>query len=468
MSIIETQPTTEHPDQLELLRNTVQGQVYLPGDTGYDTTVSGFNLLFIQRPRIVVAAATAADVSAAVRYAAALNLSVGVQATGHGGAKPADDALLIHTGALTGVQVDPATRSARVEAGARWAAVLGPAQEHGLAPLLGSSSDVGAVGYTLGGGFGWLGRRYGLCSDSVLQFELVTPDGREIVASPWQNEDVFWALKGGGGGTLGVVVAMTIELYPVAEVYAGNMLYPAAQAGEILRRFRDWAPGTDEKLTSAVTLMHFPPLPDVPEPLRGNSFVLVRGCWSGDVAEGEQVMSYWRDWQTPVMDMFGPMPFAMADMISQDPTDPIPAVVSSEWFDQLDDEAIDLLVEIWTPKPGQPPLLLLAEVRNAGGAIRAGASVAVNDRGRSGEFLLEMIGVPFAPDLVPAVYGHIAQARELLAPYVNGATYLNFTEGAEKQDRTAAAFSDEHRARLVSVKRSLDPDNRFSHGFDVR
>ena len=465
---MSTTTYTGHPDQLEELRASIGGRVFLPGDTGYDTAVCGFNLLVIQRPRIVVVAETVDDVTAAVRFAAAQGMPVAVQATGHGTARPAGDgALLINTSRLTDVRIDPGTQTAEVSAGALWAAVLQPAQEHGLAPLMGSTSGVGAVGYTLGGGFGWLGRRFGLGSDSVLGFDLVTPDGRELTTSADQNPELFWALKGGGGGSLGVVTRMRIRLYPVSTVYAGNLLYPAELAAEVLRRFRDWAPSTDENLTSAVTLMNFPAIPMVPGPLRGRSFVMVRGCWSGEVADGEAVMAFWRDWQPPAMDMFGPIPFAAADMISNDPTDPLPVIVSSEWFDQLDDEAIDVILKACLPEPGLPPLLLLAEIRNAGGAIRSGAPAAVNDRGRSGEFLLELVGAPPAPDLVPAVHEHIRCTRELLEPYVNGASYLNFTEGAEKQQRTAAAFSSGHRERLATVKRALDPQNRFAHGFEL-
>jgi FAD/FMN-containing dehydrogenase len=463
---VSTTTNTGHPDLLEELRAAVAGDVFLPGDSGYDTAVAGFNLLVVQRPRLVVVAAGTDDVTAAVRFAGALGLEIAVQATGHGAARAAgENTLLINTSRLTAVRIDAEAATAEIGAGALWGHVLEPAQAHGLAPLLGSTTAVGAIGYTLGGGFGWLARKHGLATDSVLSFDLVTPDGRELITSAEENPELFWALKGGGGGSLGVVTRMRIRLYPVREVYAGNLLYPAELAGEILRRWRDWAPGTSTELTSAVTLMNFPPIPMVPEPLRGRSFVMIRGCFAGDLAEGERVMSFWRDWQPPVMDMFGPMPFAAADMISQDPRDPVPAIVSSEWFDRLDDEAIEVIVAAALPAPGQPPLIMMTELRNAGGAIRAGASAAANDRGRSGEFLLEMVSSPPSPHLVPVIHEHITATRRQLAPHVNGASYLNFLEGEEKQERTAAAFSPGHRERLATVKRALDPDNRFSHGF---
>jgi FAD/FMN-containing dehydrogenase len=447
------------------LRAAVTGDVLVAGQEGYEQHSRGFNLALVQRPAVVVVAACVEDVVLAVRYAAEQDLPVAVQATGHGTARLADGALLLVTSRLTGVRIDAETRIARIEAGAKFAAVLPAAQEHGLAPLLGSTTDVGAVGYTLGGGFGWLGRRFGLCSDSARSFDLVTAEGELVHAAADENAELFWALKGGGGGSLGVVTSMELELYPVTDVYAGNLLYPAFMARDVLRRFRDWVADADERLTSSVVMMNFPPFEDVPEPLRGQSFVMVRGCWSGDLEEGAALIDQWREWRPPVMDLFGPMPFSAADSISQDPVDPMPAMVTTECFDALPDEAIDVLVQAVVPAPGRAPLLVFAEVRQMGGAVRRAAGAAANDLARSGEFLLEMVGVPMDPHVALALEAHLRYTRAALAPYATGAAYLNFTEGDEKQERTASAFSAGHLARLRAVKRAVDPHDRFSHGF---
>ena len=452
-------------DALAGLRSQVTGAVLTASDEGYAAACAGFNVLVRHHPAVVVVAQETRDIAAAVRFAAEAGLRVAVQATGHGAARPADGALLIVTSQLTGVTIDAAAATADVSAGALWGHVLEPAQAHGLAPLMGSTTGVGAIGYTLGGGMGWLGRRFGLGSDSVVHFDLVTPDGGELRASDTENPEVFWALKGGGGGSLGVVTGMRIRLFGVTTVYAGNLLYPAEQAGEIIRRFREWAPGTPEELTSSVAMINFPPIEDVPEPLRGKSFTIVRGCWSGDLQAGEEVMRHWREWQSPIMDMFGPLPFAMADMISQDPKDPMPSMVTTEWFETLADNAIDILVGATQPEPGKPPTLLLTELRHAGGAIGRGAVDAVNNRGRSGEFLLEMVGVPPFPEAGLWIEAHQRHTRAKLSPYVTGAAYLNFTEGTEKQERTASAFSPASAARIAAVKAQLDPSGRFSHGF---
>ncbi|MCU1361481.1 MAG: mcrA 1, partial [Ilumatobacteraceae bacterium] len=339
--------------------------------------------------------------------------------------------------------------------------------QHGLAPLLGSTTDVGAVGYTLGGGMGWLARRYGLGSDSVRSFQLVTPDGELVNASSDEHAELFWALKGGGAGTLGVVTSMEIDLYPVGAVYAGNLLYPVEMAAEVVARWRDWVVGMDERMTSSVVIMNFPPMDVVPEPIRGQSFVIVRGCWCGDLADGEAMINGWRSWRAPALDMFGPMPFAMADTISNDPVDPLPGIATSEWFDSIPTQVIDTLVNATVPQPGRMPLILMTEIRHAGGAVRSKAVNAANDAGRSGEFLLEMVGLALTPEIGAAVHSLFQSARAEMAPYVTGATYLNFTEGAERQQRTNSAFSAENLRRLQAVKDAVDSADRYCHGFGL-
>lgn len=301
----------------------------------------------------------------------------------------------------------------------------------------------------------------------MLAFDLVTPDGIRVRASRSSHPEVFWALRGGGAGSLGVVVGMLIRHYPVGDVYAGTLFYPAVMAAEVLRRWRTWVRGVGEELTSAVAIMNFPPLDVVPEPLRGRSFVLVRGCWSGEVEQGKRLIDTWRSWREPVLDLFGPMPFAQADQISNDPTDPMPAMVTSEMFDVLPDEAISTLVRAVLPVGERPPVLTFAEVRQFGGAIRRQAHLAANDRARQAEFCLEMVGVPMDGEGARRLAEHLRATQESLRPYATGAAYLNFLEGEEKQRRTPDAFSPANLARLRAVKRALDPEERFSHGMSL-
>jgi FAD/FMN-containing dehydrogenase len=261
------------------LRELIDGHVVLPGEEGWDLARRAWNLAADQRPVAVAFAESAADVVAIVDFARVRGLRVATQATGHfaGSLDGLEDTILVKTSRMRGLEVDPETRTARAEAGVLWEEVTLAAAEHGLAGLAGSSPDVGVVGYTLGGGLGWLARRYGLAANSVLAVEVVTADGRLVRADRDTEPDLFWAVRG-GGCSFGIVTAIEFALYPVAEVYAGILFFPAERAAEVLNAWSAWVEETPEEITSAGRLMQFPPIPDVPEPLRGRSFVMVEAA----------------------------------------------------------------------------------------------------------------------------------------------------------------------------------------------
>lgn len=446
------------------LRRRLTGSVEVPGDPGYDAARAAWNLVVDQLPALVVRPRTTADVVEAVRFAGRAGLGIAVQATGHGFGRPADGAMLIVTSEMTDVRIDACTRTARIEAGAKWSHVLGPAQSIGLAPLLGSTPEVGAIGYTLGGGLGWLARKYGLAADHVRCFEVVTVDGRVLQVSRAEHGELFWALCGGGPGELVIVTAMEIGLVPVSQVYGGNLFYPASDAVEVLVRYRHWAAKAPEELTSSVALVNFPPIDDVPEPLRGRSFVLVRGAYTGPMAAGAALVDEWRQWKAPEIDMWGPMPFSEVAGISMDPVDPLPAQVSTEWLSSISDGVIEVLAEhVFSPQP----LLLFVEMRHAGGQVRRGARANVAAKGRVDEFLLQATSVIPAPELAAVVAEAHRALRSALAPFVTGAAYVNFLEGADKRSRTAEAFSPEAYAELCVVKGKVDPGNAFDYSLAV-
>lgn len=444
----------------------LQGTVTLPGDPDYDTARAAWNLAVDQRPAVVVRAQGDADVAAALLFAGEHGLGVAVQATGHGVARPADDALLLLTEAMDGVQVDAGARVARVEAGARWGLVLEKTAPDGLAPLLGSSPDVGAVGYTLGGGLGWLARRYGLAADSVRSFEVVTADGRQLRADAAENPDLFWGLRGGGAGSLAVVTAMEVGLFPVDQVYGGNLLYPAELAREVAARYAEWITAAPEELTSSLVLMNFPPVEMVPDFLRGRSFAIVRGCHSGSREDAEKQLRFWRDWRAPEIDLFGPMPFSAVAMISNDPVDPMPGGASTEWLTALDEKAAAILIDQAFPAEGPSPVTL-TEVRHVGGALgRAPREVAAFGH-RDASLLLEFVGITPGPEAMGALQDHLARVREQLRPRTTGGAYLNFLEGEERVTRTRAAFTPEGYRRLQALKQQYDPQNLFRYGIDL-
>jgi FAD/FMN-containing dehydrogenase len=461
----KTEMNTLNPNAIHDLRERVAGQVVLPGDPGYDPARFTWNAIVDQHPALVVMAAEAGDVAAAVRFAAGHDLDIAVQGTGHGTIRPADGALLINTAGMAGVAVDPQARTARINAGTKWGQVLPEAQAHGLAPLLGSSPTVGAIGYTLGGGLGWLGRKYGLATDSVVSFDVVTADGEERTVSADENPDLFWGLRG-GGGSLAAVTAMTVRLFPVQTVYGGVLIYPAPLAADVLRRWRDWIKELPDEMTSAVKIINVPDMDIAPEPLRGQTVAILEGCYCGPLEEGEALIKTWRDWQTPMLDMFGPMPFSQVAQISQDPADPMPSFVTTEWLRELPDEAVATITRYATLQAGRVPLIFI-EVRHAGGTISRGRPEDSAFGHRDAELLLEAVGIVPEPPLWEVLSDYTSRLRADLRPWLAGKVYMNFLEGAESVARVRDGFPAETFARLSALKAKYDPHNRFNRAMAI-
>lgn len=458
--------TTSVPDAIAALRGEIRGQVLTPDSPGYTTAVLGWNRAQAHRPAVVVVAADAGDVAAALRQAAACGLGVGVLSTGHG-AVAAVDGLLLVTSGLTELSVDPTSGTARVGAGCTWDVVLAAAQEHGLAPQLGSSVTVGAVGFTLGGGLGWLSRRYGAACDGVRSFDVVTPDGQQVRAAADEHAELFAALRGGGGGALGVVTAMEIELHPLTEVYAGNLFYPAEAAAEVAGRYAAWVSDAPAELTSSLVFMNFPPIPDVPEPLRGHSFLIVRGCWCGELAAGRRLMDEWRRLAPPMIDLWDELPFSEAATISNDPVEPMPCVDVGAWLDGFDASTAEAVAAHTYPNGGPPPVMF-TEVRHLGGAV------ATNDRSQSSmghrdrEFLLHSIAIPMDPaDGVRATPGQQA-LMAAIADRLGVGTYHNFLDGEARREATPTSVDEAARPRLRALQEQLDPSGLLRYGVDHR
>jgi FAD/FMN-containing dehydrogenase len=435
-----------------------------PGDADYDTGRAAWNRNARQRPAAVVMAEDAADVAAAVRFAREEGLGVAVMATGHGTAAPCDGGVLVNTSRMAGVRVDPGARTARVEAGARWIDLIPRTAPHGLTGLPGSGSRVGIVGYTTGGGFGWLGRRYGFASGAVTGADVVTADGELVRAGPVENPDLLWGLRG-GGGNLGIATALEFALHPLAVVHAGNLFYPVDRAREVLHAYAGWAADLPDEMASAVAFRRFPPLPGVPEPLRGGLFMAVRGCWCGtDPAAGARLVDRLRaDLGEPVLDTFAVMAPARLDTVSSDPVDPIGAHQHSELIADLTPETIDTLVELGSASP-----LVMLELRRLGGAL-SGPPDGPSPLGRSpARYSLNAVGVTPTPESVGPIRAYLARVAAAVRPHATGGTYLNFLDlDGATPDRVRAAYTAADWGRLVELKRRWDPDNAFRFNRNV-
>jgi FAD/FMN-containing dehydrogenase len=298
----------------------------LPHDQGWNEARRAWNLAVDQRPAAVAIPESAAEAAAVVRWARSRGLRVAPQGTGHAAAAMGSLAhsVLVKTERMRGIEIDATARRARVGAGVLWAEVSEAAAKHGLAGLAGSSPDVGVVGYTLGGGLSWLGRRYGLAANSVTAVELVDADG-EHVRVDWQTEsELFWALRG-GGGSFGLVTALEFQLYPIRDVYAGVLFFAPERGGEVMRAWRRWIEGVPDELTSVGRFLNFPPLPDLPEHLRGRSFVVVEAIYLGDEQSGAELLRPLRE-LGPVLDTVETIPVEQLSRVHMDPEHPFPGL----------------------------------------------------------------------------------------------------------------------------------------------
>ena len=443
---------TEHtePDlHVGYLRDVLDGEIVVPVDPHWDEARVAWNLSVDQLPAAVALPASVEDVAALVTYARESGLRVAPQGTGHGAAALGDlsDTILLKTERMRGVTIDPESRTARVEAGTIWIEVVEAAAEHGLAALAGSSPDVGVVGYTLGGGLSWLARKHGIGANQVTAIELVTASG-DFVRTDWANEpDLFWALRG-GGGSFGIVTAIEFNLFPLSEVEAGILWYPVDRAAEVLKAWRSWTEDLPDEMTSVGRILQLPPIPEIPEPVRGQSFVVVQAIWSGEPSEAERLLEPLRA-LGPVMDTVGPTPVAELWRLHMDPEGPAPGSGDGGMLDDVDDHLIDLFVEHVVGTP-----ILSAEIRHLGGAVARRSSQHGAIDSWESPYLMFAVGIAPTPDARTAIDGAVARLREMLAPWEAEHTYLNF---AETRRKARALFSSASYHRLRRIKAIIDP-----------
>ncbi len=436
---------------------TTEGPVLRPGETGYDTERRGYNLAVDQFPDVIFGAAGVNDVEAAVRYATAHGLPVGVQATGHGPTVPADGAVLITTSRMGGVEVDPASRVARFGAGARSGAVVAAAARFGLAPLNGSAPGVGAVSYHLGGGIGLMGRQFGYAVDHVRAMEVVTADGRRRRVTAESDADLFWALRGAGKGRFGVVVAMEIGLHPVARLHGGALHFDAARTAEVLHTWADRTTAAPETMGSSVLLMRMPDLPVLPEHLRGRHVCHLRIVFTGDAAEGDRLVAPFRK-LGPFADTVREMPYREVGTIHAEPTTPVAFHARNAMLRALDHDAVDTLLRHAGPDVDAP---YLAEVRHLGGAMNRPATVPGALSRRDGEFCL-YAGAAAGADTVEALRSSLDRLHRAMAPWGTGGAALNFLAGPDVTGaQVRSAFRPSDLARLQTIARRVDPGATF-------
>jgi len=438
----------------ETLRSNLHGEIFEPAGVGYDTARQAWNLAVEQRPAAVVFAADAADVQATVAFAAAEGLRVAPQGTGHhaGSLDPLDGAILLRTDRMRSVTIDVAARTARAGAGALWMDVTGPAAEHGLAALAGSAADVGVVGYTLGGGMSWLGRRYGLAANHVISFDVVTADGRARHVDAANDPDLFWAMRG-GGGSYAIVTAIEFALFAVPEVSAGAMFWPLDRAAEVLAAWVAWTETVPESVTSCWRVLRFPPLPDMPDMLRGRSFTVIETVHTGDPEEGAAIIAPLRALE-PAMDTTAVISPGALTELHMDPPGPVPGFGDGFLIDELTAEAQAALIEVVGPESDAP--MLAVDVRHAGGALGRhpaghGALAALPS-----PYVLFGVGMVPSPEVTAMVMAHSNVIGTAMAPWRGPSGFANFTE---RPGAAADVLEPAAAGPAAAVKAQYDPQD---------
>ena len=442
---------------------TIGGPVLTPSDPGYAEEVSGFNAAIRASPALTVGATTTDDVAAAVRFAARTGHRVAVQATGHGLNDTLDGTVLVSTRRMAGVAIDPAARTARVQAGAVWRQVIEAAAPHGLAPLNGSASGVGVVGFTTGGGIGPMSRRFGFAADHVRRFAIVTADGIAHRVDERSDPDLFWAVRG-GKANLGIVTEIEFGLLPVARFYGGGVFFPGDAAAAVLHAWRAWAPTLPDDASTSVALLQMPPDPALPEPLRGQYVVHLRFCHLGTPDEGERLLAPMRAVAPAVMDAVAEMPYAAIDAVHMDPTAPMPVRDRGIALGALPAEAVDALLAQAGPDAGSP--LTMVELRLLGGAIAREPLSPNAVSGRDAAFSVYALGVLVGPTAaaIPAAADGIART---LAPWAAREGLVNFL-GPADASQVATQWAAPARDRLLRIARRHDPAGLFATNVPCR
>jgi FAD/FMN-containing dehydrogenase len=452
-----TSPTTSYDELAGVLR----GRLLTPADAGYDDARAVYNGMIDKRPAVIVQCRDAADVRASVRFAREHGMEIAVRGGGHnaGGLGVWDDALVVDLSAMRGVRVDPERRTVRVEGGALWGDVDHATVAFGLATPSGFIASTGVAGLTLGGGVGYLTRRYGLTIDNLLSADVVLADGRLVTASEDSHPDLFWALRG-GGGNFGVVTSFEFRCHPVGEdgvVIAGPVLYDLADTAAVMRWYRDLLPSLPEELCGWIAVLTIPPAPPFPEELWGRKACGILWCYTGPHDRADEVLEPVRTFGDPLVVGLMPMPFTAL----QSAFDGLyPAGLQWYWradvYETISDEAIAAHERFGAMLPTGHSTMHLYPIDGAAARVPADATAFPH---RSGGWAGTVVGVD--PD--PANAGLISRWAidywTALHPTSVGGAYVNFLM-EEGQERVRAAYRDNY-DRLARVKAAYDPDNAF-------
>ncbi len=459
INTLNGQTITVTQEQIDALSASLRGGVHSEGDALYDESRTIWNAMVDRKPGLVIRAMGASDVQNAVNFARDNGLLMSVRSGGHqiAGHAVADGALLLDLSQMQSVHVDPKSKTARVEPGASLGDVDTETQAHGLALPVGINSTTGIAGLTLGGGFGWITRKFGMTIDNLVSADVITADGQQRRASASENSDLFWAICG-GGGNFGVVTSFEFNLHAVGpEVMAGLIVHPLEAAPELLQSFNKIADTAPDELTVWVVMRLAPPLPFLPEDWHGKPVLVFAACYSGDMAEGEAAMSELRALGDPIVDVIGPSPF-VGWQAAFDPllTPGMRNYWKSHDFDSLPKAAVTTLLSAIENIPDPNSEVFIAHV---GGAMARVPQTATAYPQRSAHFIMNVHTRWADASGDEACIGWARKLFDDTAQYSTGSVYVNFMPDDEVERVGGAYGANMDRLRIVKGK--YDPDNFF-------
>ncbi len=443
---------------VEQLREQVRGDIVTPSDDGYDEARATYNAMIDRRPGAVVRCRDAGDVMAAVTFAREHDLDLAIRGGGHSvpGFGTCDDGVVIDLGQMRSVRVDPGSMTARAEGGATWGDLNHATGAFGLATTGGIISTTGVGGLTLGGGIGYLCRGHGFSSDNLISADIVTADGRTLIASEREHDDLFWAIRG-GGGNFGVVTSFEFALHPVDTIYGGPMFFELEDAGDVLHWYREFIADAPRDFGGFPAFQIAPPLPFIPEDRHGDTFLAFVSCWTGPLDEGETMLKTLRDVAPVVAEHVGPMPYPALNAAFDALVPPgLQHYWKANFVKELTDDAIAAHLE---HGPKVPVVNSTVHIYPIDGACHDIASDATAFGHRDARFATVIAGMWPDPADNEANIRWVRNYSDAITPHSEEGGYINFM-AEDDQQRVSANYGANY-GRLVEVKRSYDPDNRF-------
>ena len=451
---------------VEEFGDSLRGEIIKPGDANYDEVRKIWNTMIDRRPALIVKVASADDVQAAIKFARGNNLDITIRGAGHNiaGNSICNDGLVIDFSAMKKVRVDAVKKIALVEPGVTLKDFDAEVQKYGLATPVGINSTTGIAGLTLGGGFGWLTRKYGFTVDNLLSAEVITVDGKKLRASENENSDLFWAIRG-GGGNFGVVTEFEFKLHAVGpEILGGLLVFPFKQAKSILEKYRNFIPTTPAEFNVWVVMRKAPPLPFLPEEVHGKDVLVLAMCVADDFEKGETLIEKMRGFGNPVGEHIGRMPYVNW----QQAFDPLLTPGARNYwkshnFVDLKDGAIDLMIEYSGKLPSSQCEIFIAYLEGKSNNVPANAMAYPS---RDLKYILNVHG---RWDDAKQDKECISWAREFFdatSKFASSGAYVNFMTEEEKE-RVAKAYGPNY-DRLVQIKKKYDPDNVLRYNQNIK